>query len=450
MADNSKSTLLARYEEMCRSGQTYYFDTDEIEEIAYQYEISQLPEEALQAIDMGLRIHAENINLLVLRAKYLNQLDRMTEAKELIYSIPNNSEIGTIVKAEILYGLENDYETAYSMMTTYIEQNKVDVDFCLDCLDLIFEYETIGQLQQFVTFAMKQVGDTKELPRELGTYCMNNANYEDAIDAYNMILDADPYSLQEWINIGNCHALLREFDQAIEASDFALAIKENDEKAISLKGYCLYDKGEYEAATELFLTFSKITADKVTAYEILAECYIKRTMLPDAIAYLHDAYDLNKESANICYQLGHCYYDLGDDNNGIKYLHKALDIEPQDSETLALLGEIYFNNKRWADAVSCLRDALEYDKKNKHTATLLGDARMELKAYADAVESYEQALLLDEHDVKLKLKLILAHYHAENLGKAVELLEELDKSTTLLDTLTDLTPSNKEEMVRTR
>lgn len=89
--------------------------------------------------------------------------------------------------------------------------------------------------------------------------------------------------------------MLKHYDKAVEACDFALAVKENEESIISFKGYCYYDSGQYEKAIEQFLEYESITKEKSVAYELIGECYVK----------------------------------LDDNNNALKFFHKALDIEPR-------------------------------------------------------------------------------------------------------------------------
>ncbi len=449
MAGKSKSELLARYEDMRRNHATHYFDTDDIEEIAYQYEIISRYEEALEAINVGLEIHINNPNLLTLRAKYLLLLGKDEEAALLIESVPSNTELATLVKAELLYtqGKLND---AYNLLTTYIQEERVDTDFCLDCMGLIFDYTEHAQLPDFVELAMKQLKDGSELLRELAMTYEEKQEFERAVETYNKLLDNDPYSLSEWINAAKCYALLKEYDKAIEACDFALTIKEKDENTLSIKGYCLYDKGDYLAAIEQFIEFGEVIEDKSIAYELIAECYIKLSMLPDAIVYLLDALELSPRNSNICYQLATCYYDMGNSEEAIKYLDNTLALDPSDTEALTLLGEVYYNSEQWEEARVALEKAVALDRDNKDLLRLIGNVKLQLGLFDEAIAHYEHGLTIDEYDVKLTFKRILAYYNKGDLQKAAELLQELDESTQQLDVMTELSTENREELVQTR
>lgn len=51
------SELIRRYEEMLRSGERRYFDAEDIEDIAYEYELSEQYQAALDVIEYGLQLH---------------------------------------------------------------------------------------------------------------------------------------------------------------------------------------------------------------------------------------------------------------------------------------------------------------------------------------------------------------------------------------------------------
>ena len=74
------SELIRRYEEMLRRGERRYFDAEDLEDIAYEYELSEQYQEALDVIEYGLELHPGNPELLVRRAGYLLCLDRIDEA----------------------------------------------------------------------------------------------------------------------------------------------------------------------------------------------------------------------------------------------------------------------------------------------------------------------------------------------------------------------------------
>lgn len=57
MHEDKRSELLIRYEQMIKNHANYYFDADDLEEIAYQYEIRDLYKKALEVIERGIYLY---------------------------------------------------------------------------------------------------------------------------------------------------------------------------------------------------------------------------------------------------------------------------------------------------------------------------------------------------------------------------------------------------------
>ena len=58
---------------------------------------------------------------------------------------------------------------------------------------------------------------------------------EKAIAMLNDMLDNAPYDLGAWHSLGEAYLANEDFQKALEAADFALAIDENDGQALLLK-----------------------------------------------------------------------------------------------------------------------------------------------------------------------------------------------------------------------
>ena len=100
MSEDKRPELLIRYEQMIKDHANYYFDADDLEEIAYQYEIRDLYQKALEVIERGLSMHPGSMSLGIKRAKYLLCLDCVEEAEKQIYSIPHDSVDAVLICAE--------------------------------------------------------------------------------------------------------------------------------------------------------------------------------------------------------------------------------------------------------------------------------------------------------------------------------------------------------------
>lgn len=445
----NNSELLARYEKALKDHTNCYFDADDFDEIAFQYEITERYKDALDAVERGLSVHPDNINLATKQAKYLLYLDRTDEVRNLISNLPIESCETILIKAELAL-IDLDPDTAKLFIYSLFDIDGFSIDYCFEILDLFIDYGYMEELPGFIALVSVTFKDDREFLQEAALIYEEKEEYSKAAEIYNRLLDKDPYSYEDWINLAKIYALLKDFPKAVDACDFALTSKENDEGALSFKGYCLYDLEDYTGAIETFKEFSRQVDEKSVAYELIAECYIKLEQNAMAITYLNMAYELNPESPNICYQLAANHYDMGNTPMCIEFLNKTISLNPEDADALSFLGEISLNDSKTDEALGYFLKALSFDPTNASILTYLGDISTTKNNQTDAVGYYEKALQTEPFDVKLMFKLILAHYNSGNQEKAANLIKHLDEVTLQVDDLSEISDDNRTEILKAK
>ena len=103
MSAKKPNELIDRYEEMLRGTVSCYFDTDEIDEISDYYESKGQLSKALHAIEFGLNLHPDNVDLKLKEARYMLYLDRADEAKRIMSELADYSLDATLIRAELLF-----------------------------------------------------------------------------------------------------------------------------------------------------------------------------------------------------------------------------------------------------------------------------------------------------------------------------------------------------------
>lgn len=303
--------------------------------------------------------------------------------------------------------------------------------FCFDAVDIYTDYDCFDELVEFVEKAGKVLPDSRELFREMAAICEERSEYERSVIIYNKLIDKDPYSLQDWFSLAKVEALLKHYDKAVEACDFALAVKENEESIISFKGYCYYDSGQYEKAIEQFLEYESITKEKSVAYELIGECYVKLDDNNNALKFFHKALDIEPSNSNICYQLATCYYELGDIQKAVVYLRDTLSLDSRDDEAHSFLGEILLQEGDYEEAYYHLSKSLELNEDDMETMKLKGEACLHLEYYEEAVSVFETVLREDSYDLHCRLKLALAYAKMgddANAERQIQIIDQMSQS----------------------
>lgn len=432
MSAKNSNELIERYEQMLNGAASYYFDTDEIDEISDYYESKgQLPK-SLNAIEFGLKLHPDNEGLKLKQARYLLYLDRAEEAKKIMSKLADYSPDATLVRAELLF-IDSRIEEAHALMLSLLDSDDIREDICFDAMDIYADYDYFDELLEFVAKAETVLPDSKDLLREIAAICEERMEYEQAVVFYNKLIDKDPYSLSDWFSLAKVEALLKHYDKAIEACDFALAVKENDESILSFKGYCYYDSGQYEKAIDQFMEYAAVTKDKSVAYELIGECYIKKNDFDNALAFFHRALDLDPANSNICYQLATCYYDLGRLKEAIVYLQDTLSLDERDDEAHSFLGEILLKEGDYDRAYRHLTRSLELNQDDKETLRLKGEACLHLEYYGEAAEVFESVLQTDAYDLASRFNLVVAYARNGNEAEAERQIAIIDNMSHTFD-----------------
>ena len=85
-------TLLERYKEMHEKGTEAYFDADEIIQLLEYFEDENDFDEFIRALELGLKLHPENIGIKIKECKAYIYREKYAEALERIKSIGDDDD----------------------------------------------------------------------------------------------------------------------------------------------------------------------------------------------------------------------------------------------------------------------------------------------------------------------------------------------------------------------
>lgn len=401
-----------------------YFDADQIEAIAFSYENKEDFAEALKVINYGLTLHPCNASLTLYKAKYLLFLDYIDEAGKIISQLTDDSEEALLVHIEYQFA-RGDYQTGFDMINRQMNSTDFNWEFALDVINILWGYVTYNQIIDFINQALIRLPENMELQSELAAIYQDNQEEDKAICLYNEILERDPYNTDVWKELAKAHSLKKEFDKAIEACDFALAINSRNEEILCIKGYCLYDSGEYQQALDNFLEYEKISSDKSSAYDFISDCYIKLEKIPEAINYLKKALCLTPDNLHLLYQLAFCYQDMGNTPQAKEMLRQGLAIDNKQIDFHAMLAELLMQEENYEESLAQYKEAFSLEPDNAEFPAIIGDLYERIDRMDQAAVFYEKAHDLKKNDVKILFRLLLAYYAINQPEKAYSLSEEI-------------------------
>ena len=452
------SELIRRYEEMLRRGERRYFDAEDLEDIAYEYELSEQYQEALDVIEYGLELHPGNPELLVRRAGYLLCLDRIDEGEKQISVLHNHSVDALLIQAEIAL-IRSEKTRAIAYIDELLDSDELSLDICLDVIDLFLDYDCLSETYAFIDEACRRLPkDEDALMRELAHIYEDQQQNDKAIDIYNKLLDKDPYSHSDWFDLARLLALQGRYDEVIEACDFALAIDENNVETMISKGCCLYDKGDFQSAMRIFDEVLEVAGDKSLAHAMLAACYSHMGLYERAINSLLLAIRYaDYPNADFYYQLATNYYSINDLAHTREALEKTLEIDTYHVDAILFLGELDMYERHWADAEKHFQQALVLDPENAYACKNLAQLMEHLASLAEgeerslylgkAIEYYTKAADYSHYtDVEMLLSLALAHFKYGDVEEAMQLAGEIETLMGNAETLNNMDDENRRKV----
>ncbi|MDR2496908.1 MAG: CDC27 family protein [Tannerellaceae bacterium] len=273
------SKLLRRYFEAGKTGADIYFDADEILLILGKFEQIEDYVNYNDLLQLGLRLHPGNIGLQVKKSQQLLRSKEYREALDIAETsgLVNDLEVG-LIKLECYYKLKQ-YDRARAIVEEALAMGSDFVeDFCEQLAILMNDNDrSTPSEREFIRKATLLFPDNMTLKDE---YCFSletDGKYDEAIRVCNEILDAEPYSYDDWLVLGRLHSLNESYGDAIYAFDIAAVCGEPDAELIAMKAFCYYMNENYEKAIDDYCNILT-DEDNETNYRIsslLSDCYTR-------------------------------------------------------------------------------------------------------------------------------------------------------------------------------
>ncbi len=446
MNETEIDKLRERFESMIEECRSCYFEPDELETLARSYQDDMEYDRALQVINHGLMMYPDNEPLLLCKAHYLAMSGATEQARSILSSVHEHSIEYYLLLSEVELVSEN-VDAALTAFKNIVELPESTIEDCIDILDICADFYHIDLLSQLTEVVEARFADATPYLRELALLCMDNDREDEAIELFNKILDVNPFSADDWLLLAKAHTLHKDIDKALEACDFALAINEKDENAVSFKGYCLYDSGRLEEAIEQFETFLNLTSHKAVAYELLAETYSRMEQHENAIKYLLLAVALDEHNDDVYYQLAVNYYCMGDIDSAVKNLRQAISCNDSDREARIFLGELLMQKGEFEEAY----DQLIYIDKHPITDTVeavaYANVCIQLQRYNEALIVLQQLVEREPYNLHFLFDMILCYMQIEQYDEAAYWVEKVEKLSHDRELINSLDAASQEDWI---
>jgi tetratricopeptide (TPR) repeat protein len=273
--------LLEKFIASQLNGKTVYFDVEELV-VLLNYFLDENDLDNLNAvINLGYTLHPNDLEFSITICETLISMKEFESAQKLIDKIKedDNEDVDSL-KIECLIGLER-LDEALKLLDAIKARKAEYYEMLLEetacMLNASGHFHT--ETTDFILKALEQFPNNFELKLAL---CMNyelRGGTKKAIEVCKELVNTDPFSGEAWGLMGRLHISCLNYEQAIEAFDFALSAENDDADFVAeikaLKGLCLYKNCCYEEAVAcLEELLASEQADVIDINPLIAKCYM--------------------------------------------------------------------------------------------------------------------------------------------------------------------------------
>ena len=398
--------LIFEYEAMSQKGTVGFYEETAFSQIIDYYQNESSIDLALEAVDRALSqyfysatFYCRKAELLAIQKQETAALDAIQQAEVLS---PSDYEV-KLIKAEVL-GLFGEHTIALSIISElkvacHVEQKK-------ELADIFFSEGIIYErMQQYdsMYLALKQAlqfnpNHTEALDK-LWLCIEMSRKFDESIQLYTQIIDHDPYSYKAWYNLGHAYTYFGDYENAIEAYEYAFIINNEFEWA-------------YRHCAELCMETKKYGKALDCFKEVLTLEHIK--LLPDA---------------ELFFKVGQCYQFLGEISMAQDVYKNSLRLDDANDEVYFHLGLCAATSKNWRKAILYYQKAIKIEEGREEYFAAIGEAYAQLKDNEKAFQYFDLAIELAPEQAIYWIKFANFLIQEAAYEEALDLLVEADENS---------------------
>ncbi len=381
LPDKSLHELLAQYELTKNGASGIFLDEEEYELIIDHFLHNNHEVEALQACDIALTFHPFASEIMLYKSEILFQgqkYGQALKALDTLEEIEKNVLSAVLLRSDI-YLAQFKPELAIAHLEGRVQYftGEEQVEILHDLADVYDEYEDFEAVFTTLKRILEIDFKNDEALHKICFWADFTGKNEESKELHLIIIDEDPYSALAWFNLGAACQGLKQYDEAIDAYEYCLAIDEKFE----------------------------------SAYRNMADAYMRLRRYDKAIESLQKNLELGKPEDVIFEALGNCFEKQKDFDRARHYYRQAIQLNPADDVIFYRIGETYSREYQWEKAMKAYSSALHLNKSNAAYCLAIGNCLLELDAASEALVCFLNAVQLKPNNKSTWIALIKGLYH---------------------------------------
>ncbi len=431
--------LITDYEASLERGEVIFLDEKSYLQLIEYYETEDRLDRALEVIERAIKTHHYSVDFYIKKAQLL--IDDQQDAQALLVLeqadnlAPAEPEIALLrVEALANVGL---YFEAFNLLNDLKKEAENELLTEVYVQEALV-YETMSEHErafQSLRSALLVDPHHREALERIWLCIELTKKYDESVALHKELIDLAPYSYLAWYNLGHAQAYLGNYNEAIEAYEYAFIINEKFEFAYRDCAELCFEIKKYRKALRCYLELLEQTSPDTELYCSIGQCYQQLEAYPSARTFYLKALQSDPLNDEVYFYLGECYAEEGRLKNAVRFYKKAIKIEQNREEYFAAIAEAYAElgdlkkaETNFKKAIDLAPDQIEYWM--QYTSFLIEYNRME-----EALHTLEEAedFALGTELLYCRIACLFALGHRQEafywLGEA--LLEDFDMHSVL-------------------
>lgn len=383
---------------------------------------------AIEQCKMAIDIAPENPNAHLYTGYFLKLANDFDEAekefKNAIKVSPLNSARPRLILATMLYQKINNVKPS---LVDFIRMVYYACSGCLTVLwdfasikmlyknisddALVFMYKMYGHFLEKIKnsslavatydIAAENTGRDEYFYNRIGDICIKEHAPEIALDAYQKVLEANPYdrdALVKQATLIQTH-FPDNYDEAIDCYTKLLEIEPENDKVYYELGHLYLQKNESLPAVNAFSMALEKDDENPFYHNSMAFALVQLEQYDDAIEHYQKAININPDpywTSIVCQALGSVYLEIKNNPEAAIVLYQtAAVLNPECDESQLAIGDTYFSMEEYDNAIRAYCDAIKINPENAKAYCKCGMALWEKDYTEEAIVAYHKAIDLN-------------------------------------------------------
>lgn len=321
--------LIERFEQMLDNKEKFYFDTEEFYEIiAYYLDVGDLPY-AKKSLDYALEMYPTSTEIQIKKLEYLLAMDRLKASATLINELKDvgANDVDYVICIARFWSLKENPKKAIQFYEKALEFGD-DREYIYNCMGN--EYLNLNEISQAL-YCFKKALEL-DLDDDFAFFscvqCFEDLHLNKECEEFLLqYIDLRPYSEIAWSQLGQQYMLMKDYEQAHRAFDYATLINPKSIMAYTQKAACLEKLEDYEEAIKVYEETLELDDSAAYTFLQIGSCYVKLGKPFKALKAFHQSIHEDPQLDQAWVATSDLYESIGNYDEALYYLNRAIDLD---------------------------------------------------------------------------------------------------------------------------